>query len=66
MHLLHRKLCSIFILLNLGDCSACVVPRNFCSQEHIPHCGSDGITYASKCWFLQGISGRMKINLFAN
>uniref|UniRef100_A0A8C9EWB2 Kazal-like domain-containing protein n=1 Tax=Pavo cristatus TaxID=9049 RepID=A0A8C9EWB2_PAVCR len=43
-----------------GDCSACAVPRNFCSREYIPHCGSDGVTYASKCLFCNAFLGVRK------
>lgn len=56
-----------------GDCSACAVPRNFCSRERIPHCGSDGVTYASECLFrnafwvyenksLRSLSGELQLS----
>uniref|UniRef100_A0A8V0YII4 Kazal-like domain-containing protein n=1 Tax=Gallus gallus TaxID=9031 RepID=A0A8V0YII4_CHICK len=47
-----------------GDCSACAVPRNFCSRERIPHCGSDGVTYASECLFRNPICSSFKLSLY--
>ncbi|XP_071614965.1 ovomucoid-like [Heliangelus exortis] len=32
-------------------CRSFRVPRPMCSMEYMPHCGSDGQTYANKCMF---------------
>ncbi|XP_054831379.1 ovomucoid-like isoform X1 [Eublepharis macularius] len=34
---------------NQVDCRG--YPRNVCTLEHRPHCGTDGITYSNACFF---------------